>query len=57
MRIKVIEIAICQACLDGEGSECHTPGCALWLHRVDLPIAAELYTVVREYESEDDEAA
>lgn len=53
MKLKRIEIAICEACLDGVGSECHTPGCALWLHRVDLPIHPELYTVVVEYDSED----
>lgn len=22
---------ICSACLDGEGDECHTPGCAFWM--------------------------
>lgn len=30
---------ICSACLDGEGGECHTPGCILWINRApDLPI-------------------
>lgn len=24
---------VCSACLDGEGGECHTPGCVLWLNR------------------------
>lgn len=41
-----IEITICRACLDGEGDECHTPECALYLHRVDLPITN--YRVVAE---------
>jgi len=50
MKIKVIRIAICEACLAGEGEECHTPGCALFLHSVDLPIFSELYEVIREYE-------
>lgn len=36
--LKQIVIWICEPCLNGEGKECHTPGCALWLHRVDLPI-------------------
>lgn len=33
---------ICEPCIKGDGSECHTPGCALWLHRVDLPMHPEL---------------
>jgi hypothetical protein len=29
----------CRRCLDGEGGECHTPGCALWLNRApDVPM-------------------
>ena len=44
--VKQIVVWICQPCLDGEGSECHTPGCALWMHRVDLPIPPELYTEI-----------
>lgn len=42
----LIQIRICQPCLDGVGKECHTPTCALYLHRVDLPIARELYEVI-----------
>lgn len=41
-----IRIAICQPCLDGIGQECHTPGCALYLHKVDLPITRELYEIL-----------
>ena len=44
--LKRIEITICEDCLNGIGSECHTPGCALFLHRVDLPIHKELYRVL-----------
>lgn len=55
MKIKKIEIWICEACLKGEGSECHTPGCALFLHRVDLPIMPELYKEIGEYEEVDNE--
>ena len=50
MHIKRIVINICEACLDGEGQECHTPGCALFLHKVDLPIASDLYIILDEYE-------
>ena len=24
-------VAICSPCLDGEGGECHTPGCLFWM--------------------------
>lgn len=44
--LRDIRIQICQACLDGVGSECHTAGCALWLHKVDLPIDSNLYEVL-----------
>lgn len=44
--LRNVNITICQPCLDGIGSECHTPGCALYLHHVDLPIAPELYTIL-----------
>lgn len=34
-----VELTICDACLDGVGDECHTPGCALWMSRApDIPI-------------------
>ena len=56
MKIKRIEIDICEACLDGKGEECHTPGCALWLHRVDLPIHPEMYKVIAEYEEKEEPA-
>ncbi|KKL85207.1 hypothetical protein LCGC14_1957030 [marine sediment metagenome] len=30
---------MCEACLDGIGGECHTPGCILWINRApDLAI-------------------
>jgi hypothetical protein len=54
MKIKVIEIPICEACLNGIGEECHTPGCALFLHRVDLPFNSCTYKVIREYDDGDE---
>lgn len=39
---------LCEACIDGEGEECHTPGCALWLHSVDLPIHREVLVFLEE---------
>ena len=54
MKVKKIEIWLCQACLNGEGKECHTAGCALFLH--DSPghaIIPELYKVLEEYEEKE----
>ncbi len=34
MKLYKLDVAICELCLKGEGSECHTPGCALFLHTV-----------------------
>lgn len=36
-------VPICSACLDGEGGECHTPGCILWISRApDIAIRSML---------------
>jgi len=50
MKLQHIKIWVCSPCIDGEGQECHTPGCALFLHRVDLPIHRELIEVIEEHE-------
>lgn len=52
MKLRTIVITLCQACLDGEGEECHTPGCAMFLHRVDLPFAPESYEVLAEFDED-----
>ena len=44
--LKRVEMIICQACLDGVGQECHTPGCAMFLHRIDLPFPKDVYVEV-----------
>lgn len=54
MKLKRITITICEPCLNGEGSECRSPGCALYLHRVDLPIDPMLYGVQEEMEVGED---
>ena len=51
LKVRDIKITICVPCLEGKGEECHTPECALFLHKVDLPISPELYSIVREYDS------
>lgn len=45
IKMKKIEITICEPCLDGEGEMCTTPGCAFWLHLVDLPVDPSAYVV------------
>jgi hypothetical protein len=35
-------IRLCDACIDGQGKECHTPGCAMFLHAVDIPFHREI---------------
>jgi hypothetical protein len=40
--IRRVIVNICEPCIRGEGQECHTPGCILCLHRVDLPLMEEL---------------
>ena len=52
MKLKRIKIIICEACLKGEGEECHTPGCAFFLHSIDLPIHPEMYEVIDEWEED-----
>lgn len=47
-RVITIKIRVCEPCLRAEGSECHTPGCALYLHRTDIPIAPEMYEIVED---------
>jgi len=49
---------VCEACLRGEGAECHTPGCALFLKAPFTDgLRPELYEIlntladpIREYE-------
>lgn len=30
--VRLLQRYLCDPCLDGEGAECHTPGCSLWMH-------------------------
>lgn len=48
--LEYVALQICTACIDGIGDECHTPGCALWIHHVDLPIDRGVLTSVAEIE-------
>lgn len=31
--LHLVEIVLCTPCMNGEGGECHSPGCAMWLNR------------------------
>lgn len=46
VQLKLIAIWICDLCLKGTPKECHTPGCALYLHHVDLPIHESSYKLL-----------
>lgn len=51
MKLKLVKIRLCEACLRGDGQECHTPGCALFLHNSPgHPIMEELFEVIEEEE-------
>jgi hypothetical protein len=44
---QTVQLRLCDACLAGLGEECHTPGCALYMHRSPgHPIMPELYEVL-----------
>lgn len=47
VRVRLVQISLCELCLLGKGGECHVPGCALWLNRApDLAIHPELYEII-----------
>lgn len=48
MKLFRVTLLICEGCLDGVGQECHTAGCAYFLHAVDLPLARELLEACEE---------
>lgn len=53
MKLKRIEIVLCEACLDGIAGECHVPECAWFLRdSPGHPILTELYEVKEEWEVE-----
>lgn len=45
-RLNYVEITLCDACLDGQGGECHVPGCGLWMACApDIPIRDKAHDV------------
>lgn len=56
VKLKRVVITLCEECLKGVGDECHTPGCALFLHRApDHEVTEELYEILDEIEYGEDE--
>ena len=51
--VKVYKIFLCDDCIEGAGEECHTPGCTLYLHSVDIPIGKELLEPFDSYALQD----
>ena len=35
-KLELVGLMVCDHCLDGKGSECHTSGCAYWM--CDVPM-------------------
>jgi hypothetical protein len=35
--VQIVQLWMCDPCLDGVGDECHTPGCSLWMHNAPRP--------------------
>ena len=51
MKVKLVQMWVCEACLNGKGEECHTPGCILYMHNSPGdPLIPELYEVLEEYD-------
>lgn len=37
--VRLVQLRLCDLCLDGAGGQCHVPGCALWIKSApDVPI-------------------
>lgn len=34
--VQSVELVVCDPCLAGAGGECHTPGCAFWMHTAPI---------------------
>jgi hypothetical protein len=35
--VHLVQLRLCDPCLDGVGEQCHTPGCSLWIHDAPKP--------------------
>lgn len=40
-----VTLDLCEGCISGQGGQCHTPGCILWIHDVDaIPLDRDRIT-------------
>lgn len=47
--VRLVQLWLCDPCLDGKGGECHTPGCSLWMRAApDLPVREQPGVTVRD---------
>jgi hypothetical protein len=45
--VRLVQLWLCDPCLDGMGGQCHTPGCALWINRApDLPLRGNPFVTI-----------
>lgn len=45
--VHLVQMHLCDLCLNGEGGQCHTPGCALWINRApDLSLRDNAFVKV-----------
>lgn len=51
--VHLVLLHLCEPCLNGEGGQCHTPGCALWINRApDLPLRDSPFVTVIDVEAD-----
>lgn len=56
--VRVYRLELCGRCVRGEGGECHTPGCALWMNRApDVPILSKVTALLPAANHQKEESA
>lgn len=52
--VHLYAVYLCDLCVQGEGGECHTPGCALWINRAPIfsLLGNPMCRRIEEYESD-----
>jgi hypothetical protein len=54
VKLKCVEMWLCEDCLAGKGELCNTPGCALCrMKPLEWALSPELYNVVEEFDEND----
>jgi hypothetical protein len=44
--VRLVQLHLCDLCLDGAGGQCHVPGCALWIKSAPDISIRDLVTVI-----------